>query len=65
MGRNLRSLTGDDAMSDQTIKPVSPANRTRDVIKKKKRADQKLPQQTTNKEKDPELKKNGIIDTYV
>lgn len=51
-------------MADQTINPVSPTNRTRDVLKKKRDDNnQNQPrQQDNNEDKKPE--KKGIIDTY-
>ena len=50
-------------MDEQTIKPVLPINRTRDVIKKKKNAPKNSPPKSHPEDKKPGEKK-GIIDTY-
>ena len=51
-------------MPDQTIKPVLPVNRTRDVIKKKQRINPDLPDRREPRKKQPDSLKKGIIDTY-
>ncbi len=51
-------------MQDQTIKPVLPVNRTRDVIKKKQRINPDLPERPAPQKKNPDSPKKGIIDTY-
>jgi len=51
-------------MSEQTIKPVVPVTRTRDVIKKRKPDDQKHPPSSPKKDKESNSKKKGIVDTY-
>ncbi len=51
-------------MADQTINPVSPTNRTRDVLKKKKDEQQKKQPRHQDKLDDKKSEKKGIIDTY-
>lgn len=51
-------------MADQTIKPVSPASRTSDVLKKKKTVDKNIPPSKPDQSKDESGGNKGIIDTY-
>ncbi len=51
-------------MADQTINPVSPTNRTRDVLKKKKDEQPKKQPPHQDKADDKKSEKKGIIDTY-
>jgi len=51
-------------MPDQSINPVLPVNRTRDVIKKKQRIKPDLPERPAQKKQEPESQEKGIIDTY-
>ncbi|MDJ0833282.1 MAG: hypothetical protein QNJ69_07135 [Gammaproteobacteria bacterium] len=51
-------------MADQTINPVSPTNRTRDVLKKKKDEQSQKHPRPRDKVDDKKQEKKGIIDTY-
>lgn len=51
-------------MADQIIKPVLPASRTSDVLKKKKSIDKKNYSKRRDQSKGSSGSKKGIIDTY-
>ncbi len=51
-------------MPDQTIKPVFPVNRSRDVVKKKKQTGTGKAENPQKKDQQPNSEKKGIIDTF-
>ncbi len=51
-------------MAAQTVLPLIPANRTADILKKKKGTNQNKPQRKTEQSKNKQERKKGIIDTY-
>ncbi len=51
-------------MAGQTVLPLIPANRTADILKKKKGENQNKSPRKTRQSQNKQERKKGIIDTY-